>query len=62
MRTLVLTTDDLTIEGMGVPSDELGLRHFNIDDETLRGYPIIMFVDATDVDNPIELYLKTYNK
>jgi hypothetical protein len=59
MQTLILTPDDLTIEGMGVPGDELGLRHFNIDDEVLKAHRIIMFVDATDIDNVIEIYLKT---
>jgi hypothetical protein len=60
MQTLILTPDDLTIEGRGVPYDELGLPHFNVDNDAIESHGIIMFVDADDdADDPIEIYLKT---
>jgi len=55
--TLILTPDDFEALGLPHPYEEEDVELHLIVDQPEQ-HDIIMFVDATDVDNPIEIVLQ----
>jgi len=56
--TLILTPEDFKALGLPPPTEEVDVELTHIVDLPEQ-HDIIMYVDATDVNNPIEIYLKS---
>lgn len=55
--TLILTLDDFKARGLPPPTEEVDVELHLIVDQPEQ-HDIIMYVDATDVDYPIEIVLQ----